>query len=121
MLRTIPAVKMAMTPFPQTIQLEAPVAEAWRMMTELGVRHLPVADGSRLVGVVSGRDLGLAMDSRLGTPEARGVLVSDVCERHAALLGDVGELAVARVAPQPVRPGLVDEVEIRASVAIDIR
>ncbi|MCG8458234.1 MAG: CBS domain-containing protein, partial [Holophagales bacterium] len=83
MLRTIPAVKMAMTPFPQTIQLEAPVAEAWRMMTELGVRHLPVADGSRLVGVVSGRDLGLAMDSRLGTPEARGVLVSDVCERHA--------------------------------------
>ena len=30
-------------------------------------------------------------------------------------------MAAARVAPQPVRPGLVDKVEVRAPVAIDIR
>lgn len=80
--RGIPPIKSVMTPFPFTIEASAPVAEAWKMMTEHEVRHLPVAEEGRLLGVISDRDVGLAMNARLGTPSGRGVLVGEICEEH---------------------------------------
>jgi acetoin utilization protein AcuB len=46
-----------MTPTPQTIGHDINIATAHKMMREHGVRHLPVLDGGRLVGVISERDL----------------------------------------------------------------
>jgi acetoin utilization protein AcuB len=45
-----------MTPAPQSVQRDRPVAEALEIMRRARVRHLPVLDGARLVGVVAERD-----------------------------------------------------------------
>lgn len=52
-----PTVDLYMTPAPQTISQDQPLAEAHRLMREHAIRHLPVLDGERLVGLVSQRDL----------------------------------------------------------------
>ncbi len=48
-----------MTPLPRTIGLDQTVASALGIMHDLGVRHLPVVDSTKLVGVVSERELDL--------------------------------------------------------------
>jgi acetoin utilization protein AcuB len=70
-----------MTPFPWSIEASRAVEEAWQMMADHGIRHLPVTAEGELIGIVSGRDLGLAMDARLGAPHAAGVTVGELCER----------------------------------------
>lgn len=55
----MPAISHYMTPQPWTIGRKASLAEAHRVMREHQIRHLPVLDGGRLVGVVSQRDLHL--------------------------------------------------------------
>jgi acetoin utilization protein AcuB len=47
-----------MTGNPATVTQQTTIAEAWDLMRELDVRHLPVVDGEALVGMVSDRDLG---------------------------------------------------------------
>jgi acetoin utilization protein AcuB len=48
-----------MTPAPHTISTRQTLAEAHQAMRERGVRHLPVVEDGKLVGVVSQRDLYL--------------------------------------------------------------
>jgi acetoin utilization protein AcuB len=48
-----------MTGDPHCIQCDEPLREAHRLMKACDVRHLPVLDGDRLVGLVSERDLYL--------------------------------------------------------------
>lgn len=47
-----------MTANPATVIPRTTIAEAWDLMRELDVRHLPVVDGDALVGMLSDRDLG---------------------------------------------------------------
>lgn len=49
----------AMTRAPQCIQHGEPLHQAHRLMRGRRIRHLPVLDGEKLVGVVSERDLYL--------------------------------------------------------------
>lgn len=56
-----------MTPRPVTIQMREPVTEAILLMKDRGIRHLPVMDGDRLVGIVSDRDLKEFTPSRAST------------------------------------------------------
>lgn len=53
------AVQRYMTVGPQVVSVRQSIAQAHQLMREKGVRHLPVVDGARLVGVVSQRDLYL--------------------------------------------------------------
>ena len=53
-----------MTRSPHTIGHHRTVADAHQMMTEHGIRHLPVLDGGKLVGVVTDRDLSLVESLR---------------------------------------------------------
>jgi acetoin utilization protein AcuB len=58
-----------MTPAPHSIGVEQSLETAHRMMKELGIRHLPVLEGGKLVGLLSQRDLYLTealepMDTR---------------------------------------------------------
>jgi CBS domain-containing protein len=56
-----------MTPAPAVLGPESELGEAARAMLELGVRHVPIVDHGRLVGVLSIRDL---LDAEtLATPE----------------------------------------------------
>jgi len=48
-----------MTPHPKTIGAEQTLAIAKKLMSELGVRHLPVLHGGQIEGIVSSRDIAL--------------------------------------------------------------
>src|SRR5690606_1318822 len=48
-----------MTQSPHTIGRDQTLAAAHRVMREHGIRHLPVLEGGKLVGIVSQRDLHL--------------------------------------------------------------
>ncbi|MFN0063687.1 MAG: CBS domain-containing protein [Myxococcaceae bacterium] len=50
-------IEHVMTPAPYTVGHEQPIAVAQKLMTQHTVRHLPVLEGGRLVGLVSQRDL----------------------------------------------------------------
>jgi CBS domain-containing protein len=52
-----------MTPAPEVPGPDSELADAARVMLELGVRHLPIMGGGRLVGVLSMRDVLGADDS----------------------------------------------------------
>ncbi len=54
-----------MTRNPVTITPETPLHDVIRLMKEHVCRQLPVLDGDRLVGIVSDRDVRLAMNSPL--------------------------------------------------------
>ena len=55
----MPAISRYMTAHPYTIERTATMAEAHRLMRAHLVRHLPVLDQGKLVGIVTQRDLYL--------------------------------------------------------------
>lgn len=70
-LQGMPPIKALMTPFPHSISADASVAEAQRMMEEQAIRHLPVKDGDRLIGVITDREVEKALDPRRAPAAAR--------------------------------------------------
>lgn len=46
-----------MTDHPVTMTPDRPVIEVYALMAEHGIRHIPIVEGERLVGIVSDRDL----------------------------------------------------------------
>jgi acetoin utilization protein AcuB len=73
-----PALKNVMTPFPYSIDADAPVDEALRFMREHRIRHLPVIDAGKLAGLVSDRDIKLMLGPDFAYPSARELKVRDV-------------------------------------------
>ena len=61
-MSSIPMMKDVMTAAPRTIGVDDTVGEASHAMVEYNCRHLPVLDGGKLVGVISDRDLSLALN-----------------------------------------------------------
>jgi len=51
-------VRKWMTLNPVTVTPDTPLAEAYRIFHEYEIRHLPVVEGEKLVGVLSDRDVG---------------------------------------------------------------
>src|SRR5262245_56249812 len=68
-------VRQFMTSSPHTIGADQTLATAHALMRKHGIRHLPVLKGSRLVGMVSHRDL-LFIENIAGVDPAR-VTVED--------------------------------------------
>lgn len=64
-------VKQRMTTNPFTVTPETSVPDAMSVMTERGVRHLPVVEGKRVVGVISRNDIAAASPSRATTLSAQ--------------------------------------------------
>lgn len=90
-----------MSTTPVSINAQATVDEAMRVMRKHGIHHLPVVNGSTF-GIVSDRDLKFA--ASLAGFDPRVALVKDICEEApyqttpAASVGDVGkEMADRRV------------------------
>ena len=66
-------VRDAMTRDVVTVRPETSVAQAWGLCGERSIRHLPVVEGSRVVGIVSDRDLRDVSPPR-GTPDQENTL-----------------------------------------------
>jgi acetoin utilization protein AcuB len=58
-MKAIPTIQKYMTTIPHTIGADQTLAKAEKMMTEHRVRHLPVLDGGKLVGILTDRDVRL--------------------------------------------------------------
>ncbi len=57
MTKAIPKIEKYMTTTPHTISPHRTLYEAKKMMQELEVRHLPVLDGGKIVGILSDKDI----------------------------------------------------------------
>jgi len=73
-----PKLKNVMTPFPYSVDADAPVDEAERFMREHKIRHLPVMDKGVLKGVVSDRDIKLMLGPDFAYPNPRELKVGNV-------------------------------------------
>lgn len=62
-------VRDLMTPSPATIASRESLAKAWALMRTRHIRHLPVTEEGRLVGLVSERDLYLLQSLRGVIPD----------------------------------------------------
>src|SRR5215475_9539329 len=56
-----PQVVAFMTPFPYSIDVDAPLAEAHALMRQHHFRHLPVMSAQAIVGILTDRDIKLVM------------------------------------------------------------
>ena len=72
-----PLVKSVMTPFPHSVDLQAPLGRARRMMLDHHVRHLPVVRNHELRGIVTDRDIKLLLGPELGSPDPHTLTVED--------------------------------------------
>ena len=93
-------IRRFMTPSPHTITTRHTLAEAHQAMRERGVRHLPVLDDGRLVGVVSQRDLYL-LETLRGVDIARELVEEAMSDEPFvvspdAALEEVAEVMAAR-------------------------
>ncbi len=57
----LPTLKSAMTPFPHSVEVTAPLQEARDLMRAHDFHHLPVTEAHSLIGVISERDIMAAL------------------------------------------------------------
>ena len=80
--KKMPIVGAVMTSFPYFVDSDDPVGRLEKMMDDRGIRHLPVQEKGKLVGIVSERDLHHRLP-RSAPPEekarlrARDVMVTE--------------------------------------------
>ena len=86
-MKRMPTIKSVMTPFPYSIQFDARVKQAREMMAETGVRHLAVVREGKLVGVVTAREVELALDPVVGSSPGDEPRVGDMCAMEAYIVG----------------------------------
>ena len=65
-----------MTPSPHAVHLQDRLTSAREKMTKVGARHLPVIEDGKVVGVLSDRDLQVALGFKHGNPKS--LTVEDV-------------------------------------------
>jgi CBS domain-containing protein len=82
-VKSDPLVKSVMTPFPYSIEVDAPLLDARKMMLEHHVHHLPVTAHHELKGIVSDRDIKLLLGPEMDYPDPRKLTVEDAYVDHA--------------------------------------
>jgi len=97
----IPSIRSVMTTSPRSLDIDAPVRAAQDLMIDLEIRHLPVTESGRLVGILSDRDIAFASNSDGGELGER-LRVRDVCS-----------LEVYRVAPEEPLDAVLAEMAAR--------
>jgi acetoin utilization protein AcuB len=85
-----PQILAFMTPFPYSIDIEAPLGEAHAFLRERQIRHLPVTRDGQLAGILTDRDIKLALGPDLGSPPERELRVADVFQPETYVV-DAGE------------------------------
>ena len=77
-MRKPPSLKTTMTPFPYSVDQNATLEQAQKLMDQHNVRHLPVTDESALLGVITERDMQSAVHARSELSHARELAVKDL-------------------------------------------
>jgi acetoin utilization protein AcuB len=72
-----------MTPYPYSIEIDAHLTTARAMLTQFKIRHLPVRDGDKWVGVVTEQGLDMAQVLGVDLSVSSNVRIRDLC-RHIA-------------------------------------
>lgn len=115
------AIERFMTNCPVTIAPSESVAAASRVMREHDIRHLPVLDGRRLVGIVTDRDLHLVQS--LIDVDPGKITVGDAMEQKPFCVGPEAPLAgvVGRMAADKIGSAVVmrDEEVVGIFTTID--
>jgi len=70
-----------MTPYPYSIEIDAHLTTAKAMLTQFKIRHLPVRDGDKWVGVVTEQNLDMAQALGIDMSVSSNVRIRDLC-RH---------------------------------------
>ena len=102
--KKMPIVGVVMTSFPYFVDSDDPVGRLEKMMDDRGIRHLPVQEKGKLVGIVSERDLHHRLP-RIAQPEekarlrARDIMVSNpyVVAFNTPLNEVVSQMAMRRI------------------------
>ena len=96
-------VQEAMTPSPKSIESDASVIDAARLLTSEDVGSLPVVEGDQLVGMVTDRDLVLRVLAKDLDPHK--TVVADACteDPEVASASESLEAALQRMAQKQVR------------------
>ncbi len=76
-----PLLKTSMQPFPYTVAVGSSLPQATALMREHSIRHLPVTEGGKIVGILSQRDIRLAQSLTKFIPDEGSVSVGEVCSR----------------------------------------
>ncbi len=77
MNKVIPVVQKYMTHVPKSIGFDRPLSQAIELMREMQIRHLPVLNAGKLVGVLTDRDIKLVTSFASTDPEK--MLVEEAC------------------------------------------
>jgi CBS domain-containing protein len=100
----MPPVSAVMTPFPHFVERGDPVTRIEKIMSEHGVRHVPVKDGDDIVGIISERDLRRLVNPALPATDkahirAEHILVPDpyVVDLHTPLNVVLREMVERRI------------------------
>lgn len=72
-MKTIPQVSKYMTVHPHTIGVDQAISKASKMMQEYKIRHLPVMDNGKLMGIISDRDIKSVMAFKDVNPDVTTV------------------------------------------------
>jgi len=75
-----PVVQQYMSYAPHSIDVSKTVQAAHDLMALYNIRHLPVVREGRLAGIVSDRDIKMAVGLVKSSPNL--VLVDDICQEH---------------------------------------
>jgi len=100
-MKRAPLIKFIMTPFPYSVDMEDTVDAASKMMAERDIRHLPVTDKGKPVGVVSDREVKRAQsDPGDAAPRVRDIadLNAYIVELTTPLDDVVNEMARRHIA-----------------------
>ncbi len=86
-----------MTPFPYSIDVNAPLKDAHKLMREHHFRHLPVTRADALVGVLTDRDIKLVLGPEFDYPNEEQLTVRDAyVERPCVVNASTPVAIVAR-------------------------
>lgn len=105
-----------MTRSVHTIGTKAPLTEAHRLMNDHGIRHLPVLEGGRLVGMLSQRDLHLIETLKDVVPKE--VIVEEAMSQDAYTVAP--ESSLAEVAREMAKHKYGSAVILRGSEVLGI-
>ena len=93
----MPMIAQYMSPTPQTVRPGTNAAVALKMMKQFKIRHLPVTEDGRVVGIISDRDLrAIACVASLDGYDVRQIMTKDPYRvKMTASLADVS-MAMSR-------------------------
>ncbi len=110
-MQHIPPIKAVMTAFPHSIDTAATLARARSLMIERGIRHLPVVEEGRLVGMLTDRQIERAIAASSGGDAESRLTVADACTRNVHAVGPA----------EPLDNVLLRMAEVHADFALVVR